>query len=114
MAHLLEHHIVPLLLLERHLGLFAQLGVEAQLFRQPRPPRMWWTTSAPVSSASIFGILLVKVKLLPRMRIRMTLLLARLFHCFQLPLYKARSGGTRLGRAMVLSDFAMKDSKIGP
>ena len=37
MAHLLEHHIVPLLLLKRRLGPAAQLGVGVQLFRQPRP-----------------------------------------------------------------------------
>ena len=36
-AHLLEHHIVPLLFLERRLGLTAQPGTGVQLFRQPRP-----------------------------------------------------------------------------
>ena len=36
-AHLLEHHIVPLLVLERRLGPAAQLGVGVQLFRQPCP-----------------------------------------------------------------------------
>ena len=35
MAHLLEHHIVPLLLLEGRLGPAAQSGVGVQLFRQP-------------------------------------------------------------------------------
>ena len=36
-AHLLKHHIVPLLLLERRLGLTAQPGVGIRVFRQPRP-----------------------------------------------------------------------------
>ena len=37
MAHLLDHNIVPLLVLKRYLGLTAQTGVWVQLFRQPRP-----------------------------------------------------------------------------
>ena len=43
----------------------------------------------------------------------MALLLTRLFHCFQLPLYTASPRGTRPGKVQPsLSDFATQDSKI--
>lgn len=76
MAHLLQHHIVPVLARESGLGAGPQPGGRVQLLAQPRPARVWWTTSAPVSPASMAGISLAKVRLLPSMRMRIGKLLS--------------------------------------
>ncbi len=71
MAHFMQHHVVPVLTPQYPLGLGTQFSVEVRCSDSLDPPRVWETTSAPVSLASIWDIWLVGIKLLLNMRVRM-------------------------------------------
>ena len=112
-AHLLKHHIVPLLLLERRLGLTAQPGVGIRVFRQPRPaPGCGGSPPPQVRSAQHLGYIIGEDKAVTQHEDPhgaapysfISLLLTVIIH-----------GSAERNKARKLdglSDFATQDSKI--
>ena len=111
-THLLEHHIAPLLVLKRRLGLTAQPGVGVQLFRQPCPAPGVVDHLRPGQVSKHLRHIVGKRKAVAQHKDPHGTAPYSFIYCFQLPLYTAPPRGTRPGNAMGLSDFATQETKI--